>query len=102
MGAGVGFEPTTSRLLAWRATRLLYPAIKDMFLAHGTYLNHVILLTAILSVSLHLDKLIKKQDAINYLCATTAPPTACGRQDWIRTNDTKFPNLKVNCCMHPF
>ena len=43
-----------------------------------------------------------KQDAINYLCATTAPPTACGRQDWIRTNDTKFPNLKVNCCMHPF
>lgn len=28
------------------------------------------------------------------MCATTAPPTACGRQDWIRTNDTKFPKFK--------
>ena len=26
--AGVGFEPTTFRLWAWRATKLLYPAIR--------------------------------------------------------------------------
>ncbi len=30
--AGVGFEPTAFRLWAWRATRLLHPAINLLFL----------------------------------------------------------------------
>lgn len=61
------------------------------------------LLTAILSVSLHLDKLIKKQDAINYLCSIQLSylPHVGGRIGFEPMTPSS-PNLKVNCCMHPF
>ena len=41
--AGVGFEPTTSRLWAWRAAKLLYPA-KNKTLITKTILHKIRLL----------------------------------------------------------